>query len=247
MKSTAGNDWRRSARRLLAGAALTAGVLAATAVPANAAVTASFSPSSGVLTVFGDVNDNTITVSRNAAGQLLVNGGAVAVAGGTPTVANTALIQVFGQGGNDAVTLNQANGALPRANLFGGAGNDTLDGGAGNDQLFGQSGNDTLLGKGGADLLFGGTENDRITGGDADDQVVRRGRRRPDDLESRRRHRPQRGRRRHRYGRGQRRRRYRGVHDHGQRHARAVRPPGSGAVLDRHRHVRAARAQRQRR
>src|SRR5687767_10715058 len=135
------------------------------------AVTASFSPSTGVLSVFGDSLDNTIVVSRNAAGNLLVNGGAVAVAGGSPTVANTTLIQAFGQGGNDAITLDQTLGALPRANLFGGTGNDVLTGGSGADMLFGQSGNDTLLGRGGTDSLFGGSENDVLTGGDADDQV----------------------------------------------------------------------------
>ena len=48
---------------------------------------------SGFLSVFGDGADNTITVSRDAAGNILVNGGAVAVTGGTPTVANTALIR----------------------------------------------------------------------------------------------------------------------------------------------------------
>jgi Ca2+-binding RTX toxin-like protein len=135
------------------------------------AVVASFSPSAALLTVFGDALDNNITVSRNAAGQILVNGGAVAVSGGTPTVANVSTIQVFGQGGNDTITLNEASGALPAALLFGGAGNDVLTGGSGNDQLFGQSGNDTLLGKGGNDFLFGGSENDTLTGGDADDQV----------------------------------------------------------------------------
>src|SRR5215468_8619885 len=135
------------------------------------AVTASFVPQTGLLTVLGDNLDNSIEVSRNAAGAILVNGGAVAIQGGTPTVANTSLVQGFGQGGNDAITLNEANGALPSANLFGGAGNDTLTGGSGNDQLFGQSGNDTLLGRGGFDFLFGGTENDTLTGGDADDQV----------------------------------------------------------------------------
>ncbi|HEX6987266.1 MAG TPA: calcium-binding protein [Planctomycetaceae bacterium] len=135
------------------------------------AVVASFSAASGTLSVFGDSLDNNITVSRNAAGQLLVNGGAVAITGGTATVANTALVQVFGQGGNDTITLSEANGALPRANLFGGTGNDVLTGGSGADMLFGQSGNDTLLGKGGNDFLFGGTENDTLTGGDADDQV----------------------------------------------------------------------------
>src|SRR5688500_7942665 len=135
------------------------------------AVTATFAAGTGVLTVFGDNLDNNITVSRNAAGGLLVNGGAVAIHGGTSTVANTSLIQVFGQGGNDTLTLSETNGALPRANLFGGAGNDTITGGSGGDMLFGQSGNDNLLGKGGFDFLFGGSENDVLTGGDADDQV----------------------------------------------------------------------------
>src|SRR5689334_17517210 len=74
----------------------------------------------GVLTVVGDNADNTIEVSRNAGGNLLVNGGAVQIYGGTTTVANTSRIQIFGLGGNDQLSLNEANGALPRANLFGG-------------------------------------------------------------------------------------------------------------------------------
>lgn len=133
------------------------------------AVSASFSR--GILSIIGDNLDNAIEVSRNAAGQILVNGGAVTVSGGTPNVANTTLIQGFGLGGNDRITLNEANGALPQANLFGGLGNDALTGGSSADQLFGQAGNDVLLGKGGIDFLFGGTENDVLTGGDADDQV----------------------------------------------------------------------------
>src|SRR6478672_370970 len=135
------------------------------------AVTASFDPTSGMLSVFGDALDNTITVSRDAAGTILINGGAVVIQGGTATVANTSLIQGFGLGGNDTITLDESNGALPAANLFGGDGNDTLTGGSGNDQLFGQGGNDTLLGKGGFDFLFGGDDNDTLTGGDADDQM----------------------------------------------------------------------------
>jgi Ca2+-binding RTX toxin-like protein len=139
------------------------------------AVTASFSAATGVLTVFGDNLGNNIVVSRNAAGQLLVNGGAVSIVGGAPTVANTALIQMFGQGGSDTLTLDESSGALPRANIFGGAGNDTITGGSGADQLFGQAGNDAILGKGGADQLFGGRDNDTLTGGDADDQVFGEG------------------------------------------------------------------------
>ena len=126
-------------------------------------VTASFSSATGKLTVNGDTLGNAITAKRNAAGNILVNGGAVAISGGTPTVANTALMQVFGQGGNDTIALDETNGALPAAQLFGGAGNDTLTGGSGGDLLFGQAGNDTLLGKGGNDFLFGGAGNDTLT------------------------------------------------------------------------------------
>jgi Ca2+-binding RTX toxin-like protein len=162
-----------SIRRMLAGGVLAAGVLGATTASAQAAVTASFS--SGVLTVNGDALNNNIAISRDAAGRILVNGGAIAVLGGSATVANTTAIQVFGLDGNDTITLSEVNGALPKANLFGGAGNDVLTGGSGNDQLFGQAGNDTLLGKGGFDLLFGGSENDTITGGDADDQAFGQG------------------------------------------------------------------------
>src|ERR1700759_1391534 len=135
------------------------------------ATTSVFSPITGQLTVFGDAQGNTIVTSRDAAGRILVNGGAVTTVGGTPTVANTGLIEIFGQAGNDTITVNEANGALPAANLFGGTGNDTLTGGSGNDMLFGQSGNDTLLGKGGNDFLFGGDGNDTLTGGAGDDQV----------------------------------------------------------------------------
>jgi Ca2+-binding RTX toxin-like protein len=139
------------------------------------AITASFSAAAGVLTVFGDAGNNTVAVSRDAAGRILVNGGAVAIKGSAATVANTRLIQVFGQDGNDNIALDETNGALPAANLFGGSGNDTLTGGSGADQLFGQAGNDVLFGKGGNDLLFGGDGNDTLTGGTGNDQVFGQG------------------------------------------------------------------------
>ena len=125
----------------------------------------------GVLTIIGDNPNNTIDVSRDATGKLLVNGGAVSIRGAASTVANTRLILAFGLGGNDSISLNEANGGLPKANLFGGNGNDTLTGGAGDDRLFGQAGNDTLLGKGGVDYLDGGTGNDVLTGGAGNDQA----------------------------------------------------------------------------
>src|ERR1700760_2024132 len=133
--------------------------------------TSVFSPITGQLTVFGDAQGNTIVTSRDAAGRILVNGGAVTTVGGTPTVANTGLIQVFGQGGNDTISVDEANGAMPAVNLFGGDGNDTLKGGSGNDMLFGQAGNDTLIGGGGNGLLFGGCGDGKLHGGTGDAQV----------------------------------------------------------------------------
>ena len=181
MNPSRNHGWRRAAQRLLASSLLAVGVIAGTTVSASAAVTATFV--NGVLTVNGDSLNNNITVSRNAAGQILVNGGAVAVAGGTPTVANTSRVNVFGLGGQDVITLSETNGALPVAHLFGGAANDVLTGGSGGDQLFGEAGNDTLLGKGGFDLLFGGSEQRHADRRRRRRSGLRTGRQRPHDLE----------------------------------------------------------------
>ena len=133
------------------------------------AIHASFNPATGTLTETGDSNGNTITTSLDAAGQISVNDGAVPIAGGQATVADTTLIQVFGQGGDDTITLDETNGALPAAQLFGGAGNDVLTGGSGADQLFGGIGNDTLNGGDGNDTLIGGEGDDFINGGKGND------------------------------------------------------------------------------
>ena len=128
--------------------------------------------SGGVLNGIGNDQANTLVFSRNAAGTILVNNGAVPVTGGTPTVANTNLITASGFGGNDVITLNETNGPLPRAILSGGSGNDTLTGGAGADQLSGQANNDTLNGRGGNDQLSGGSGNDILFGGSGNDRLL---------------------------------------------------------------------------
>src|SRR5579862_192970 len=97
------------------------------------ATKATFSPGSGLLSVLDDNGSHSLTVSRDAAGRILVNGGAIPIDGGTATVADTSQIQIFGQGGNDTIALDETNGALPGAELFGGDGNDTLIGGSGAD------------------------------------------------------------------------------------------------------------------
>jgi Ca2+-binding RTX toxin-like protein len=117
------------------------------------AVTATFSPVGGLVRVVGDALDNTVVVSRDAAGTILVNNGAVAIQGGQPTVANTREIMMNGGAGNDNLSLSETNGALPEAAIFGGDGNDVLIGGSGGNFIDGGTGNDTLLGGSGDDTF----------------------------------------------------------------------------------------------
>src|SRR5687767_6921432 len=125
-----------------------------------------FNLGTGILAITGNDLDNIIIVSRDASGNLRINNGEVSISGGAPTVANTTLIQISGRAGHDQISLDESNGSLPRAEISGEGGNDTLTGGSGNDALNGGPGDDTLLGKGGADTLLGGANNDTLTGGD---------------------------------------------------------------------------------
>jgi Ca2+-binding RTX toxin-like protein len=162
---------RRKAAGFAIGGLMSAGALGlvTSAGSAHAANGAVFTL--GVLTVIGDGQDNNLAISTDGAGKILINGGAVGIVGGTPTLANTRSILVLGLGGSDTLTMDEVNGALPKVTMIGGAGNDVMTGGSGNDILIGQAGNDTVLGKGGFDQLFGGADNDVLTGGDADDQA----------------------------------------------------------------------------
>ena len=135
------------------------------------AVTATFAVARGVLNITGNAHDNTIVVSRNLGGAILVNNHAVIGRGGRATVANTKLIRVSGLGGNDKLSLNESKGALPMAEILGGDGNDLITGGSGNDQLIGGSGNDTLHGGAGNDQILGGNGNDVLIGGDGNDFI----------------------------------------------------------------------------
>jgi Ca2+-binding RTX toxin-like protein len=131
-------------------------------------ITSKFQSSIHRLLVTGDDTNNNITISRDLGGHLFSNGTAVA---GDPTVANTSQIRVNGGDGNDVISLDETNGPLPAAQLFGGDGNDTLTGGSGNDRLFGQGGNDNLSGLGGHDTLDGGAGSDFIAGGAGNDTL----------------------------------------------------------------------------
>ncbi|MEO5859017.1 MAG: calcium-binding protein [Pyrinomonadaceae bacterium] len=125
----------------------------------------------GVLTVTGDNQDNIITVSPDAGGTLLVNGGLVPVACDAATTANTSLIRMLGLDGDDILQVSQDN-PMPRANILGGSGDDTLTGSSGDDELDGEAGNDSLFGgRDGIDRLLGGTGNDFLSGGRGNDQL----------------------------------------------------------------------------
>jgi Ca2+-binding RTX toxin-like protein len=123
----------------------------------------------GVLAVVGDGEANAISVAA-VGGQLQVthNGDTVPIQSAVPpTLAQTLAVVVFGQGGDDTITVDSSLGEVPSA-LYGGLGNDTLNGGGGSDLLYGDGGNDTLNGQGGNDALFGGTGDDTLDGGGTD-------------------------------------------------------------------------------
>ena len=128
-----------------------------------------FQPHSRQLLFVGGNSNDSITIGRDGSGHVFANGGAVPISGGTPSVTNVDLIRVLGNGGDDVITLDETNGPLPAARLFGGAGDDTLTGGSGNDNISGHAGNDILSGRGGNDNLLGGAGNDTLTGGTGDD------------------------------------------------------------------------------
>jgi Ca2+-binding RTX toxin-like protein len=138
---------------------------------ANPAVTATFA--FGVLSVVGDAEANDIVVSANAAGQIQVTDGgeAVAIRGRAPTTANTLLVVVSGNGGDDTITIDASLGSTAAA-LSGGAGNDKLDADhAGYALLDGGAGNDDLNGGPGYNVLLGGIGDDRLDGGGQDGKV----------------------------------------------------------------------------
>jgi len=122
------------------------------------------------LYVAGTESDDVISISRKG-DEIVVNGGEVAIVGGTPTAAGLGAILVEGFEGNDRISLDQWSGALPGAQLDGGEGNDLLIGGDGVDVLRGGAGNDVLLGGRGNDIMLGGQGNDMVFGEGGDDDV----------------------------------------------------------------------------
>jgi Ca2+-binding RTX toxin-like protein len=99
---------------------------AAKAANASDGITAIFIPAQQTLVVVGTAGDDSISVKRNAAGKIVINNGAVAILGTKPTVDTTSVLEVFGQAGNDDISLDESNGALPSGVVSGGDGTDSV-------------------------------------------------------------------------------------------------------------------------
>ncbi|MBS0260989.1 MAG: hypothetical protein JSS02_03460, partial [Planctomycetes bacterium] len=110
-------------------------------------------PTKTQLAVGGTTGDDTISLTKVTAGvQVTINGQLIG------TFAPTVLIYVYGQAGNDTISVGSTV-TLPTY-LYGDDGNDTLTGGGGNDSLDGGAGNDTLAGGAGNDTLVGRSGDD---------------------------------------------------------------------------------------
>jgi Ca2+-binding RTX toxin-like protein len=167
----------------LATLAATFAGLAATALPAHAAVS-SATIVGHTATLNLDGADDNVTVS--VAGGLLVHGQTTgglnsssdwdsATAGDQTVPADgTFTLVVNGGDGNDAITVLAKNTEIAGATLNGDGGDDVLAGADSNDTLNGGDGNDRLTGAKGTDAMNGGAGNDTLVwnNGDGSDRMV---------------------------------------------------------------------------
>src|SRR5437764_1957897 len=155
---------------------------AATAVPAQAAVSsASIVGTAATLNLDGADDNVTVSVS----GGLLVHGQTTgglnsgsdwdsATAGDQTVPANgTFVVVVNGGDGNDALAVLAKSTEIVTAALNGGSGDDVLTGSDTGDSLEGSDGNDRLVGAKGTDDMSGGTGNDTLVwnNGDGSDSI----------------------------------------------------------------------------
>jgi len=84
---------------------------------------------------------------------------------------NIGRIIVYGNAGNDTITIN-SNAAAIDAVLYGGDANDTITGGAGATYIDGGDGNDLLTAVGNRDILIGGPGQDTLNAGHDDDILI---------------------------------------------------------------------------
>jgi Ca2+-binding RTX toxin-like protein len=144
------------------------------AIEAQAGVTATIV--GGTLQVTGDAASDAITLRLMAGNptQVQVVYGAVVL--GPFARSGFTAISVSAGGGDDTVTVNEANGAFTDTEvttIAGGDGNDSITGGLGAQTISGGPGNDLIWGRQGNDVLVGGDGNDHFgwSAGDGNDTV----------------------------------------------------------------------------
>ena len=133
-------------------------------------------PNQRALFVGGGAGNDTIQVRRGQSDayiNVVVNGASQQFARGTGTQSINRIV-VYGNGGDDTITVfTDLNAAIRTVilggdgndNLVGGKGNNFIDGGDGNDVLYGGSFNDFLVGGRGLDTLRAGMGTDLLVGG----------------------------------------------------------------------------------
>jgi Ca2+-binding RTX toxin-like protein len=176
-----GHDVKRPTTLIALIAALGA-TFAATALPAQAAVS-SATISGQVATLNLDGANDSVTVS--VSGGLLVHGQTTgglnsgsdwdSATPGDQTVPadGTFVVVVNGGDGNDSLAVLAKNSEIVTAALNGGSGDDVLTGSDTGDSLEGADGNDRLVGAKGGDAMSGGTGNDTLVwnNGDGSDSI----------------------------------------------------------------------------
>ncbi len=115
----------------------------------------------GDLWVISDAAGDSIALTRDATGNIYVNG--QSYAGAELGIIND--INIYGFGGNDLIDVSGVYGYAGNSFLRGGADHDTLVGGSGSDWLVGDAGNDTLQFSAGNDTEYdGGADYDTLVG-----------------------------------------------------------------------------------
>lgn len=127
-------------------------------------------PGQSLLLVNGTSANDTITVQAVPLPNWQIRVKVNANSFGPFNFAALGRIAVFGNAGNDTITVSPLI-AIP-AVLYGGIGNDTLKGGSGFDALRGEAGNDKLDGGAGDDLLEGGVGDDSLMGAGGRDKLL---------------------------------------------------------------------------
>ena len=129
-------------------------------------------PVADTLRVNGTGRADTITVGLDAGNSNTIN---VTVNGVLQQFDKTNIhaITIASGSGNDVVTIDESNGALPVGVLIsGGKGSDQLYGSSLNDSIYGSAGNDYIFGRAGDDLINAGKGSNTVWGDDGNDYIL---------------------------------------------------------------------------